>query len=167
MANKYVANRVKHSFKKELEIISENGLKRAAEKRRRKSRAERKKKETAVKTGVPEYLDVTLITNHKGTPIYFRKHRSGSFAEKKIASFLKENNIFYIREVKLGSANFFYDFYLPATDTLIEYNGKQFHSTEDRKKRDQDKAIHALRKGFDLVVLTSKNVDSYLQSLIS
>jgi very-short-patch-repair endonuclease len=152
-------------LRKELEKIEKEAEQRKRIKQKRAKEQRRKAREKAVNTGVPEHLDVCLVMNYKGTPIYIRKTRSGSPMETKLAAAFKAKNIMYMREVKLGSVNFFYDFFLPKTDTIVEYNGKEYHSSDDAKERDARKMQHAITKGFNYIVVTRKNLKEFLDSL--
>lgn len=72
----------------------------------------------------PKHGDFKQIANEHlcrtGCPVC-----SSSRGEKLLYRILKNNNIDFVRQYKLGNTNYRYDFYLPELDTLIEYDGIQ------------------------------------------
>lgn len=86
------------------------------------------------------------------------KNIEPSFAEKLIIKKLKERKIRYLREYEFNDcrnpstgAKLRYDFYLPNQNLLIEYDGKDFHSSEDVKIRDSIKTAFARKKNTRLI----------------
>lgn len=72
----------------------------------------------------PKHGDFKQIANEHlcrtGCPVC-----SSSRGEKLLYIILKNNNIDFVQQYKLGNTNYRYDFYLPELDTLIEYDGIQ------------------------------------------
>lgn len=86
-----------------------------------------------------------------------------SHGELKIYNLLTENNIDFIREYHPKNSDLFqngrYDFFIPSSNLLIEYDGEQ-HFNEDKgwdepieeiQKRDQLKNEWALKNGYTLI----------------
>ena len=107
-------------------------------------------------------------------PIFHSKgygcpHCKSSKAERKIASFLKQQNIEYISQKTFDDCRskrpLKFDFYVPSKNLLIEYDGKQhfeanvfvgkhFLTSKDLKviqRRDEIKNEYAKRKGIRLI----------------
>lgn len=90
-----------------------------------------------------------------------------SYAEKKVISLLSSNNIVFAREVvfkdcvnPLTGIHLRFDFYLPVQNVLIEYDGKDFHSSPEVKSRDKIKYAFAKKNKITLIrVQGISNID--------
>lgn len=100
----------------------------------------------------------------------------GSCGEVAVSDYLDKNNIEYIREKtfndlrsnKNGALR--YDFYIPKSNTLIEFNGEQhnqyveyFHETEDDFREltsnDKKKIEYAKNKGMKLIIIKQSEIE--------
>lgn len=73
--------------------------------------------------------------------------------EKIIKKFLEERGIEHEFQFHLG--RFYYDFYIPNRNLLVEYDGTYWHSLPGAKERDEEKTALALEKGYMLTRLQS------------
>lgn len=87
-----------------------------------------------------------------------RPHITASFSESIIAKQLKDNGIPFKQEVEFeGCINpktkhaLRFDFWLHKHNTLIEYDGKDFHKDADVRHRDRIKTEFAKAHGFRLI----------------
>lgn len=95
-----------------------------------------------------------------------------SFAEEKIISKLNKRKIAFDREVSFtGLVNpitgqpLRYDFYIPAFNLIIEYDGVESHSTPDVKERDAFKDKFAKDHNIGLIRISGiGNIDKYFNS---
>lgn len=84
-----------------------------------------------------------------------------SIGEKKIQTWLEANNISFVAQYKLDGFRYRYDFYIPALNMLIEYDGEQhFREVEyfggkkayiQRQRNDKIKTSLAKKHGYLLV----------------
>ena len=81
-----------------------------------------------------------------------------SFAEKMIAELLMDYQIYFEQEVSFDDCinpitmcKLRFDFYIPNLNTLIEYDGKEFHQSKEVKYRDGLKNKYAKDKGIRLI----------------
>ena len=91
------------------------------------------------------------------------KNLTISPAEQKIIDELVKYDIVWEREVsfpdmKLPSGCWArYDFYLPVHDIIIEYNGKNWHSTPEKIATDKIKQKYCEDRGIKVIVYDSKH----------
>ncbi len=116
------------------------------------------------------------MTAGQGCPIC--KESKG---ELKIAKYLNDNNVEYIREKKfndcIGIKNKLpFDFYLPKYNILIEYDGKQHFKPEwgesafiEMKKNDNIKNEYAKQNNINLIRLSylDKNLEEVLNKYLT
>lgn len=114
-----------------------------------------------------------INNGYSGCPQCNHKQSQG---EKKITSWLKQNNIIFVKEQTfLWSSNnrFRYDFYLPDYQLIIEYMGKQhyqevefFHDTlHQRQQYDTIKEFEAKTHGLKYLIIPYydfKNIETIL-----
>ena len=81
--------------------------------------------------------------------------KSISKGEKRIFSFLKENN-FNVQQQKCIERKMF-DLFIPELNMLIEYDGDYWHSKPDRIENDKLKNNIAIRNNFRLIRIKEKN----------
>ncbi len=85
-----------------------------------------------------------------------------SFAESKIMKHLDGLHIPYHREVSFNKSLYRYDFYLPVHNLIIEYDGKEWHNSDQSKKRDGIKNKLANDLGIKLIRIQGLNLIKYL-----
>lgn len=73
--------------------------------------------------------------------------------ERIIKKLLEERGIEYEFQFHLGS--YYYDFYIPNRNLLIEYDGIYWHSLLGAKERDEEKTRLAIESGYMLTRLQS------------
>jgi hypothetical protein len=95
-----------------------------------------------------------------------------SKAEKEIGKILEENNIIYKSQYSMNNGKYFYDFYIPEKNLIIEYNGDFWHgnpekynendiigigSTKMKAKNkweiDKNKKEYAILKGYEYITI--------------
>ena len=104
-----------------------------------------------------------------------------SKGEKKIHDYLISRNIKFISQFRVGNCRYFFDFLIPGTNTLVEYDGEQHFdpdnyynrkkdgSFERRKIMDLDKTEIAITNGYKLVRIpyTSYNeIETILDTIL-
>ena len=74
-------------------------------------------------------------------------------AERLVMQHLDLVGVEYLREVVFNNTNFRYDFYLPEHKLIIEYDGKQFHSSKKAIYKDEMKNNFARNHGLRIIRL--------------
>lgn len=74
-----------------------------------------------------------------------------SKAQIDISYFIKSLNLDALLEYELN--NLKYDIFVPSENTLIEYNGLKWHSTENSKIRDLKKYENAINGGYNFIMI--------------
>jgi very-short-patch-repair endonuclease len=107
----------------------------------------------------------------QGCPICRESH-----GEKKIRTFLEENNIGYVPQKYFDDLKYInhlrYDFYLPDYNLLVEFDGQQhfedstLYSSEDIFLRDKLKNKYARENGYDLLRIPYWKVDEVEELLL-
>ena len=92
-----------------------------------------------------------------------------SKGETKIANYLDQQNISYIREYRLDGYKYRYDFYLEGYNLLIEFHGGQHYESREyyggkkafkkRVKHDKAKVELAKRNGIELLVISYLEIE--------
>lgn len=96
-----------------------------------------------------------------------------SFTEKILIKQFKDRKIFYVREVEFAQCinpltgyNLRYDFYLPEYNILVEYDGKDYHASDDVKQRDIIKNDFAKDHDIKLIRISSiPDIYKWLETL--
>ena len=93
---------------------------------------------------------------------YFSTLTPPSVSEARIVNILIKNNISFLREVSFtgwvtkNGGHYRYDFLLLKNMVLIEYDGKDFHSSKEQKKIDRLKSKFCKDNGLTLIRLDKK-----------
>jgi len=98
-----------------------------------------------------------------------RTGKSYNRLEQTVAGMLKDRNISYLQQYRLG--RYVFDFFLPASNTLIEVNGRFWHADPrfynhtslspvqvHNTANDIRKAIRALQDGFSIRILWEDDI---------
>jgi len=87
-----------------------------------------------------------------------RKGIKQSEGERRVAMLLNDLDVRFYQEVELNgcinpktSCPLRFDFYLPQCRTVIEYDGKEFHCTEEQIHRDSVKNIFCKNNGIRII----------------
>jgi len=95
----------------------------------------------------PEELKKFIISGQKNP----------SNIELKVKKQLKKNNISFIHQYRLN--NFFYDFYLPEYNLIIEIDGEYWHNYPNGTKRDKRKNKCAIRNKYNIVRIWGNKIE--------
>lgn len=95
--------------------------------------------------------------------------------EAMIIKVLKDLKIDYYREISFRDLNptntpngyYRFDFYIPKIDTLLEYDGKNFHKTKKQVAHDNIKNYYCTKNQIKLIRLVAKDIPFFIQILRS
>jgi very-short-patch-repair endonuclease len=108
----------------------------------------------------PNHFVVVLVGCVNGLKIYTRLNKKkSSFVEEKIDKMLFEAGVFYIREAQFNKHKYFFDFYFPTVNTVVEYDGVEFHSNPSDVIRDSEKAAYLKSIGVKLISIDKDSMD--------
>ena len=132
--------------------------------------------ETPVKIKCPTHGDFEQRADAhiQGSGCYRCRQSRG---ENRIELFLKSKGITYLREHRVDGYRYFYDFYLPDQNILIEFHGIQHYNSidffggdeayEDTQRRDLEKKSIAESNDIPLVVISYLQLSEVEDTLIS
>lgn len=111
--------------------------------RERESRGKRKIVED-------KFGDVCLCVLN-GRKVFIRtKGFTPSPMEARVESVLKNSGLFYLKEVRFGAKHYYYDFFIPSLNLVIEYDGVDYHSNPSDVIRDAKKSQYLKDMGLNL-----------------
>lgn len=80
-----------------------------------------------------EKISITKIRQYENGEIKFNAINSSS-QELEISNYFKDNNINFVQQFQIYGHSFFYDFYLPELNIIIEFNGDYWHANPEKYK---------------------------------
>ena len=78
--------------------------------------------------------------------------------EKRLEAILKNIGIFYLKEVRFGKMHFYYDFYIPSINTVIEYDGVDYHSNPSDVIKDAKKSQWLRSNGIRILSIDKTSI---------
>jgi len=129
-------------------------------KQKNEKKSKKRRQSNKQKSHKPNPFVVTRVGGFNGLKIQVRaNNKRVSFVEEKIDSMLFDSGVLYLREVQFNKSKYFFDFYFPTVNTVVEYDGVDYHSNPSDVIRDAEKSAYLKSIGVKLISIDKDSMD--------